>query len=350
MNISIEQYRDKLRGALLGRFAGCVLGCPVEGWSIDRIEEYANECGIGFPPTDYWPKVPNPDQERYIYNTFKDYTRPCFDGIPGDDDIGYTLLSLLIAEEGNGKNFTLQDVADAWLKYITLAWTAEDVAIKNLKNGVPPERSAEIDNPYQEWIGADIRCDGYGYMCPGDPEKAAQMAKTDALISHRGNGVYGSMYFAAAIALAFECETVEQALVKALDYIPADSSMAEAIRWSISIAPTVKDARHANELVSKRYPGMSTVHTLNNACLTVFALYLGGKDIGNVFSNAVAMAYDCDCTAATAGSIAGACYGIDALDKKWYECFGDKICSYFNGPREYSIEDVLRRFEKIALS
>ena len=136
MNISIEQYRDKLRGALLGRFAGCVLGCPVEGWTIDRIEEYANECGIGFPPTDYWPKVPNPDQERYIYNTFKDYTRPCFDGIPGDDDIGYTLLSLLIAEEGNGKDFTLQDVADAWLKYITLAWTAEDVAIKNLKNGL----------------------------------------------------------------------------------------------------------------------------------------------------------------------------------------------------------------------
>ncbi len=126
--------------------------------------------------------------------------------------------------------------------------------------------------------------------------------------------------------------------------------MADAVRWALSIAPTVRDAEHANELISKRYPGMHTVHTLNNACLTIFALYLGGRDIGKVFANAVSMAYDCDCTAATAGSIAGACYGMDALDKKWYQCFGDKVCSYFNGAREYSLEDILARYEKIALS
>ena len=92
------------------------------------------------------------------------------------------------------------------------------------------------------------------------------------------------------------------------------------------------------------------MHTINNACLTVFALALGGEDIGKCFSNAVAMAYDCDCTAATAGSIAGACYGMKALDKKWYECFGDRVCSFYNGPREYSISDLLARYEKMALS
>ena len=350
MNISLETYRDKLRAAMLGRFAGCVLGCPVEGWSIENIKKYALECGIGFPPEDFWPKVPEPDLPRYIKFTFKDYTKPYFDGFPGDDDIAYTILSLLIAEEGNGKNFTLQDVADAWIKYITLAWTAEDIALKNLQKGVSPEEAAIVDNPYQEWIGADIRCDGYGYMAPGDPKKAASMAKTDALISHRGNGVYGSMYFAAVIALAFECETVWEALEKGLEYIPADCSLAEGIRWAMNIAPTVRDAEHANELVTKRYPGMHNVHTINNACLTVFALYLGGKDIGKVFANAVSMAYDCDCTAATAGSIAGACYGMKALDKKWYECFGDKIGSYFNGPESYSLEDILQRYEKMALS
>ena len=269
MKISVETYRDKLRAAMLGRFAGCVLGCPVEGWTIERIKEYALKQGIGYPMEDYWTEVPEPDLQRYIRFTFKDYTKPYFDGFPGDDDIAYTLLSLFIAEEGHGKDFTLQDVADAWLKYITLAWTAEDIALKNLQKGISPEKAAEIDNPYQEWIGADIRCDGYGYMAPGDPKKASEMARTDALISHRGNGVYGSMYFAAVIALAFESETVEEALVKGLDYIPADSAMAEAVRWSLSIAPTVRDAEHANELVTKRYPGMHTVHTLNNASTLV---------------------------------------------------------------------------------
>lgn len=42
-------------------------------------------------------------------------------------------------------------------------------------------------------------------------------------------------------------------------------------------------------------------------------------------------AHDNDCTAATAGSIAGACLGTAALDGKWYAPFGGRIRSYFNG-------------------
>ena len=36
-----EDFSDKLKGALLGRFAGCTLGAPVEGWSATDIEAYA---------------------------------------------------------------------------------------------------------------------------------------------------------------------------------------------------------------------------------------------------------------------------------------------------------------------
>ncbi|HBR31801.1 MAG TPA: ADP-ribosylglycohydrolase family protein, partial [Clostridiales bacterium] len=98
-----------------------------------------------------------------------------------------------------------------------------------------------------------------------------------------------------------------------------------------------------------RYPGMNNVHTINNACLTIFALALGKRDIGKTIANAVAMAHDCDCTAATAGSVAGACYGMDCLDVHWYKPFGDTVGSYFNGKPEYSITDLLGRFEKFAL-
>ncbi len=350
MNISIEHYRDSLRAAMLGRFAGCTLGAPVEGWTRDRIQQYAEECGTGYPPEDYWPSIPNPDDKRYIYNTFADYTRPHLNSVPCDDDVGFTILALLIAEEGHGKNFTLEDVAEAWKKYITESYTAEYVALCNLKNGVAPEKAAETDNPYQELIGADIRCDGYGYMCPGDPKRASELARTDAMISHRGNGVYGAMYFAAVIAAAFETGDTRKALEKGLEFIPSDCELAVALRWALDIAHTVTGPKHAHDLVTERFPGMHTVHTINNACLTVFALALGGEDIGKCFSNAVAMAYDCDCTAATAGSIAGACYGMKALDKKWYECFGDRVCSFYNGPREYSISDLLARYEKMALS
>jgi ADP-ribosylglycohydrolase len=186
-------------------------------------------------------------------------------------------------------------------------------------------------------------------MAPCNPEKAADMAKTDALISHRKNGVYGSMYFAAVIALGFQLSDTRKALIAGLDYIPADCELADGLRWALDNYDTVKDYRHAAELVDARYPEMHNVHTINNACLTVFALALGGKDIGKIISNAVAMAHDCDCTAATAGSIAGACYGMEHLDEHWYIPFGDEVGSYFNGDRTYSIVDLLNRYEKFAL-
>ena len=90
------------------------------------------------------------------------------------------------------------------------------------------------------------------------------------------------------------------------------------------------------------------VHTVNNACLTIFGLALGGKDIGKVISNCVAMAHDCDCTAATAGSLAGAAYGMSALAEKWYKPFGDTVYSFYNGPEKYSINDILARYARMA--
>lgn len=348
--ISLDVYRDKLKAAFLGRAAGCTLGAPVEGWELKQMEEYAEKLGIEYPCTDYWPEVPNPDTVRYIVQTFKDYTKPYLDGIPCDDDIGYTLLSLFIAQEGHGLDFTLEDVKNAWLKYITECYTAERAAMDNLLNGVPAEKAAEINNPYDELIGADIRCDGYAYMAPGNPEKAAKMAETDALISHRNNGVYGSRYFAAVISAAFVTNDVKTALYEGLKYIPEDCELYKGLTWSLDIWDKVGDYRNAAKLVDERYPGMNIVHTLNNACLTVFALALGGKDLGKVISNSQAMAHDADCTAATAGSITGAAYGMACIEEKWYAPFGDKVGSFFNGERYYRISDILSGYEKMALT
>jgi len=345
--LSADEYRRRLKGALLGRAAGCTLGAPVEGWTLDAIADYAAKTGMTSPYSDYWPSIPDPERVRYIIQTFGDYTRPNINGIPADDDIGYTILSYLMVEE-RGRDFTLSDVAEIWQKYITECYTAERVAMDNLIKGVAPEHAAELDNPYDDWIGADIRVDGYAYMSPCAPEEAARMAYVDSYISHRGEGVYGAMYFAAAISIAFGKNDVKDALTEALDYIPKDSKLHEGITWALGIWDGVGDFRNASKLVDERYPGMSTVHTLNNACLTVFALALGGKDIGRVIAEAVSMAHDCDCTAATAGSVAGACYGIEALDEHWYKAFGDTVNSFFNGPRTYSISALLAGFEKHA--
>ena len=82
--ISPEEYRHRLKGAFFGRMAGCTLGAPVEGWTLEQIDAYAKETGMTSPYSDYWPSIPDPDRVRYIVQTFGDYTRGRINGVPAD--------------------------------------------------------------------------------------------------------------------------------------------------------------------------------------------------------------------------------------------------------------------------
>ena len=338
---------NRMKGAWLGRAAGCTLGAPVEAWSIDAMEALAKRCGMAFPPTDYWSAHPAPEVVRYGKDTVGDYLKDNIRAVPVDDDLTYTLLGLLVLEE-YGPDFITAQVGDAWLKYLPVACTAEAVALENLRQGVPALAAGAKRNPYQEWIGADIRSDPWGYAAPGWPEKAAALAYRDAYLSHRRNGIYGSMFFAASIAAAFAAGSVEEALAIGLTEIPAKCRLAKAVRWALDTAPDLDDWRKAREAVDQRFAGMHPVHTINNACLTVFGLVLGKQDFTRTIGLTVAMGLDNDCTAATAGSIVGAIVGKEGIPTHWYKNFNNTIHSYLIGRKKFSITGVLKRFQKQA--
>lgn len=67
-----------------------------------------------------------------------------------DDDITYTLLGLLILE-AHGFDFATADVGRMWLERLPCACTAEDVALRNLKAGIPAAEAADRDNPFCQW-------------------------------------------------------------------------------------------------------------------------------------------------------------------------------------------------------
>jgi ADP-ribosylglycohydrolase len=341
------RYRERLAGALLGRMAGCVLGAPVELWPVARMAALAEETGAEFPPVDYWPYVPEPAALRYATCPRSAYTRAGMHGVPVDDDIAYTLLGLLILEE-HGPDFSTEAVGKAWMKYLPFACTAEEVALKNLKAGSPASRAAEKDNPFCEWIGADIRADPWGYAAPGWPERAAELAYRDAYVSHRRQGIYGEMFFAAAIAAAFAVDDPVEALRIGLTEIPAACALSKAVRWALAAAPGIRGYKEARNAIEKRFPGMNPVHTVNNACLTIWGLTIGGTDFSRVIGETVAMGLDNDCTAATAGSIVGAVAGKRGIPRRWYRRFDDTIHSYLIGKKSFKISGVLRRFEKQA--
>lgn len=338
---------ERLKGAWLGRAAGCTLGAVVEMWEVSAMEALAKGQGMAFPPTDYWAEHPHEAQLRYGMSPVRDYLRGGLKAVPVDDDLTYTLLGLLILEE-YGKDFTTADVGEAWVKYLPMACTAEDAALRNLKAGIPAQRAALKGNPYVEWIGADIRSDPWGYACPGQPERAAEMAYRDAYLSHRRNGVYGAMYFSAAIAAAFAVDDPVEALKVALTEIPRDCRLAKALRWALRAASGLKDWREGRALVDERFRGMSSVHTINNACLTVFGIVLGGRDFTRAIGCTVAMGLDNDCTAATVGSIVGAVVGGAGIPDHWHKPFRNKARTYMNGQEWFSNTDIVKRFVSIA--
>lgn len=342
----VENLRDRIKAALLGRFAGCVLGAPVEMWDLWNMENMAKSCGMDFPPQEYWHAVERPWALAFEHDRRELFSLSGMDGCPVDDDVTYVILTLLLLER-YGKSFTTADAGALWKECLPIACTAELAALNNLKAGIPAEKAALVDNPYAQWIGALIRADGFGYACAGDPRKAAALAYRDAYLTHRRNGIYGEMLFAAAVAAAFTVTQPLDAIRIGLNEIPTTCALYRDVVWALETAPSLHDFRQAREAVDKRFPGMSCVHTNNNACMIVFALALGGNDLSKTITTAVAMGLDNDCTAATCGSIVGAIRGTAAVEEKWYAPFHDRVRTYLIGAEELSIEDVADRFVRL---
>ncbi|MHC4714924.1 MAG: ADP-ribosylglycohydrolase family protein [Planctomycetota bacterium] len=349
--LSRDQLHNKILGAWLGRAAGCMLGIPCEGMSKEQIANAAEYFAMKYPLSDYWTMDPKPGlgpaHLHYGVTPRERFLKGRIAYIGADDDLTYTLLGLLILEQ-YGPDFTPADVGEAWLKYLPMACTAEHVALENLKQGLKPPKTAEKNNPYYDWIGADIRSDPWGYAAPGWPEKAAEFAWRDAVVSHRMTGVHGEMFFSAAIAAAFVVDDPIEALKIGLTEIPRDCRLAKAVRSALRRCRRDDDWDKTTDAILARYDGMSMAHTLNNAELTVAGLYYGGGDFTRTIALTVMGGVDTDCTGATAGSIMGAILGAKRLPKKLIRPLGDGIESYIIGKRRWRSSAVAKRFLRVA--
>lgn len=343
---AVENLESRMKGALIGRFAGCMLGIPVEMYSVADMQAIAIDSGMQFPPVNYWTGTDNPEKIHYRVNKRTDYLLQNIDKVAVDDDITYVILNMLLLEK-YGKNYTLKDIADLWLEILPYACTAEEEALEQLKAGTRPECAANFNN-YVEWIGAAIRADAFGYAAPGDPETAAKMSYNDAYLTHRKNGIYGEMFCAAAVAAAFTAKTPLDAVREGMKQIPKESELYQALEWALSYEGKITNYIRARQLLDEKFRRMHPVHTINNMCAIVFALILGGNDYTKCISDCVAIGLDNDCTGATVGSIAGACLGFDAIPSYWYENFNNTVKTYLTGHETLALDDVIDRFMKLA--
>jgi ADP-ribosylglycohydrolase len=321
-----SRLRDRLRGAILGRCAGCMLGKPVEGWSREVIFDILTK-DKKFPLNNYFAEstILRNTGFRRIFGT-QYCTRGNFTCMVRDDDIDYTILGVHYLRK-YGPKFSTRNVADEWLLTLPYhqVYTAERAAYRNLVAGLPLDQVPVYRNPYREWIGAQIRADGLGYCASGLPELAAEFAHRDAVLSHAKNGIYGEMLFAAMIAAAPSCSDVEEVIEIGLSEIPAESRLARAVRQVMEWSATNRNWLDTLDAIHAAYGHYHTVHTINNAALVIMGLCHGKLNFGRTICMTVMGGWDTDCTAATAGSILGAMLGTEALPAKWVRPLNNRL-------------------------
>jgi len=231
------------------------------------MQALAAETGTIFPPVTYWKGSDKPENVlRYEVSPISDYLEDSICCVPGDDDITYVILNMLLLEK-YGKNYTVEDVGNLWLELLPMACTAEHEALEQLKAGTSAVRAANF-NPYVEWIGAAIRVDAFGYAEAGDPVAAAKLSYNDACLTHRQNGIYGEMFCAAAIAAAFTAETPLEAIREGMKQIPEESELYQALKWALEQEDKITCYQRARILIDERFPQMHRVHTINNRGLS----------------------------------------------------------------------------------
>lgn len=352
--VSVDPATDtlnRIHGAWLGRAAGCALGKPIEKWSKQLIEDYLKFYDA-LPLNDYIPAGKGfPDEHPSIYFVSgDDCTRGNITHMPRDDDMDYTVLGLHTLEQ-RGIEFTAEEAGFTWMDRMpyNLLYTAERIAYRNLVNGLSPPISAYKANPFREWIGAQIRADIWGYVTPGWPEKAAELAYRDATISHVKNGVYGEMFIAAMLAAAFITHDMEEAVTIGLSEIPANCRLAEAVRDTMQWAGGHDDWQLTWSKINEKYGHYASVHTINNAALVVMGLLHGKGDFEKTITTTVLGGWDTDCTGATAGSIIGTMLGAKTLPEKWVGVFNDHMKSAVRESQECRISELASRTHKIAV-
>jgi hypothetical protein len=222
-------------------------------------------------------------------------------------------------------------------------YTAEDAAYRNFVLGILPPDSAIYRNPFREWIGAQIRADVFGYVAPGWPEKAAELAFRDAAISHDKNGIYGEMFVAAMIAAAFVHDSAEAIIEAGLGEIPENSRLSEAVRNTLVWCKEEPNWEATWEKIHLNLGHYHGVHTINNAALVVMGVWYGENDFEAGIVNTVRGGWDTDCTGATVGSILGAKMGAKLLPKKWVGVLNDRLLSAVTGHSDNQISDLAQR-------
>ena len=300
-------YAERVYAGVLGKIVGVYLGRPFEQWTHAEIEERLGEV------TGYV-DGPNPL-------------------VLTDDDISGT-FTFLRALEDYGPDVTPAEIGHTWLNYVvegrsTFWWggvgvSTEHTAYLHLKAGLPVPKPRVL----AEQIGAQIFIDGWAMACPGDPERAADLARRAASVSHDGEAVHAARVIAAMEASAFVERDIGRLLDEGVSFVPRDSVIARMIDdvrgWHAADGDWRRTRARIDERYGyNRYRGLC--HVVPNHALILLGLLYGDGDFDRSLMVVNTSGWDTDCNSGNLGCLLGIRGGIEAIGARWREPVRDRM-------------------------
>ncbi|MCI8418249.1 MAG: ADP-ribosylglycohydrolase family protein [Lachnospiraceae bacterium] len=310
VDISAPDFRDRLKGAWLAQFIGAAMGTMVEGYTSENLYEAFGEV------YDYL-------REPNTYN----------------DDITYE-LAFLQAFSRCGYKVTSKDIALQWAGYIPCGWSAEEIALRNIKNGIFPPESGIYRNPFSEWIGAQMKGGICGMVAPGDAYMAAKLAWADGEVAHANNGILGEVFNAVLTALAFTEKDVCGLVKQAISLIPADSEYHSVVSFAWDCCEKYTDWKKALSDCEEKYKKYNWIHAYPNACCEVIALYYGKGDFTETLHIVTMCGVDVDCNAGMIMPILAIQQGMSIIPKKLIHPAFSELITYMRGMRRITLEEL----------
>lgn len=302
----------------LAQIVGGALGTAIEGYTTENIREAFGEI-YGYV------------REPNTYN----------------DDITYE-VAFLRALEQKGKDLTSADIAEMWTALITFGWSAEEWALRNIKNGIYPPRSGYENNPYREWIGAQMRGAVCGQVAPANPLLALKLAYTDGVVSHHNNGVLGEIFNAVLVSLSYVVADIKTLLKETMSYIPQKSQYYSVVDFAYKTCESCKDWESAWTILREKYKIYNWIHAYPNAAAQIVALYYGEGDFDKTMHVISMIGFDADCNAAQIATCLGVIHTDKTLSEKWTAPIGDTLKTYIRNHKTMSIRQLAKDTVKAA--
>ncbi len=326
--LSADDLRDKIRGGLLGQILGNLNGIPHEMKYIDLPGAVEN----------YVPSLP--------------------EGARTDDDTDFEWVYIVEMQEQNEIFLSAAEIARLWRERINRRiWCSNQYARQLMDIGLePPLTGNVLLNPWAEFnISGQFLCETFGLLAPGMPQTASRIGLNYTRVAIDGEPAQTTQLFNTMIATAFRTSNIGEILDAGLKAVDPNSSLVQIIdkvrSWH---AAYPDDWQNTRQLLKDAYSQVGgemrdrNGYELNTAA-TIAALLYGNGDFAKTLQIAFNFGWDCDNTAATAGTILGVTKGYKwMLSQGWTIVDRYKNTTRDNMPMDETITSFADRLIDLA--